>query len=58
LTEIGAEQNSTIIFPMPIDIIKPFLNLLDNAAKVPAANGLIHGSTANQEPLRARSTVL
>ena len=25
LTEIGAEQNSTIIFPMPIDIIKPFL---------------------------------
>jgi regulator of protease activity HflC (stomatin/prohibitin superfamily) len=53
LTEIGAEQNSTIIFPMPIDIIKPFLNLLDNAAKVPAANGLIHGSTVNQVPLRA-----
>jgi len=31
LTEIGAEQNSTIIFPMPIDIIKPFLELLDKA---------------------------
>ena len=53
LAEIGAEQNSTIIFPMPIDIIKPFLELLDNAGKVPAANGLIHGSPGNQMPLRA-----
>jgi regulator of protease activity HflC (stomatin/prohibitin superfamily) len=52
LAEIGAEQNSTIIFPMPIDIIKPFLELLDNAAKVPAANGLIHGSPINQVPVR------
>ena len=42
LTEIGAEQNSTIIFPMPIDIIKPFLDLLDKANKAPIANGLIH----------------
>jgi regulator of protease activity HflC (stomatin/prohibitin superfamily) len=33
LTEIGAEQNSTVIFPMPIDIIKPFLELLDKAGK-------------------------
>jgi len=39
LTEIGAEQNSTIVFPMPIDIMKPFLELLDNAAKAPRANG-------------------
>src|SRR5271154_5918412 len=31
LTEIGAEQNSTIIFPMPIDIIKPFLDILEKA---------------------------
>jgi len=28
LAEIGAEQNSTIVFPMPIDIIKPFLDLM------------------------------
>ena len=28
LAEIGAEQNSTVVFPMPIDIIKPFLDLL------------------------------
>jgi regulator of protease activity HflC (stomatin/prohibitin superfamily) len=31
LTEIGAEQNTTVIFPMPIDIVKPFLALLENA---------------------------
>jgi regulator of protease activity HflC (stomatin/prohibitin superfamily) len=33
LTEIGAEQNSTIVFPMPIDIIKPFLELFEKPAK-------------------------
>jgi hypothetical protein len=33
LTEIGAEQNSTIVFPMPIDIIKPFLDLFDKSGK-------------------------
>ncbi len=40
LTEIGAEQNSTVIFPMPIDIIKPFLDLLDTAGKATASNGV------------------
>ena len=32
LTEIGAEQNSTIVFPMPIDLIKPFLTLLEKSS--------------------------
>jgi regulator of protease activity HflC (stomatin/prohibitin superfamily) len=32
LTEIGAEQNSTVVFPMPIDIIKPFLDLFEKTA--------------------------
>jgi regulator of protease activity HflC (stomatin/prohibitin superfamily) len=32
LTEIGAEQNSTVIFPMPLDIVKPFLEIMDAAA--------------------------
>ena len=27
LTEIAVEKNSTIIFPLPIDIIEPFINL-------------------------------
>ncbi len=26
LTEVAAEKNSTILFPLPIDLIKPFLN--------------------------------
>jgi len=39
LTEIGAEQNSTIIFPMPIDIIRPFLDLMDKSGKMHATNG-------------------
>ncbi len=38
LTEIGAEQNSTVVFPMPIDIIKPFLDLFEKSPK-PLVNG-------------------
>jgi len=39
LTEIGADQNSTVIFPMPLDIVKPFLQLLETAAK-PSGTGV------------------
>jgi regulator of protease activity HflC (stomatin/prohibitin superfamily) len=28
LTEIGANQNSTVVFPLPLDVIKPFLDVL------------------------------
>jgi regulator of protease activity HflC (stomatin/prohibitin superfamily) len=42
LTEIGAERNSTIVFPMPIDLIKPFLELFDKPGKAAGANGAIH----------------
>lgn len=38
LTEIGAEQNSTTIFPMPIDIVKPFLQILESVAETTGAN--------------------
>jgi regulator of protease activity HflC (stomatin/prohibitin superfamily) len=31
LREIGAEQNSTIVFPLPIDLIKPLLGLAAEA---------------------------
>ncbi len=41
LTEIGAEQNSTVVFPMPIDIMKPFLDILERADKPNMANGAI-----------------
>src|SRR5437868_10130682 len=32
LTEIAVEKNSTIIFPLPIDIIEPFVELMKHAA--------------------------
>ena len=39
LTEIGAEQNSTVVFPMPIDIIKPFIELMEKKGKPAGING-------------------
>ncbi|MGO8738216.1 slipin family protein [Rhodoblastus sp.] len=51
LTEIGAERNSTVIFPMPIDIIKPFLELLDKAGKPLGANGADRASPLKDQPL-------
>jgi len=53
LTEIGAEQNSTIIFPMPIDIIKPFLQLMDRAGKPAGTNGAFPLAKNGEIPLTA-----
>jgi regulator of protease activity HflC (stomatin/prohibitin superfamily) len=46
LTEIGAEQNSTVVFPMPIDIVRPFLDILEKAGKPPGMNGAVRGASA------------
>jgi len=32
LTEVATEKNSTIIFPVPIDLIEPFINVVKSAA--------------------------
>jgi len=53
LTEIGAEQNSTIIFPMPIDIIKPFLDLQAKASKPAQTNGAAAARSPKTAPLSA-----
>ncbi len=37
LLELGADQNSTVVFPLPIDIVGPFLSQLGNS--LPAAGG-------------------
>ena len=50
LTEIGAEQNSTVIFPMPLDIVTPFLTLLDKAAKPSTLNGALTPKRAEVAP--------
>ncbi len=33
LTEIAVEKNSTIIFPLPIDIIEPMINLMKRSSR-------------------------
>jgi regulator of protease activity HflC (stomatin/prohibitin superfamily) len=53
LTEIGAEQNSTVVFPMPIDIITPFLSILEHADKAPRANGKARVTHTENAPLSA-----
>jgi len=50
LTEIGAEQNSTVIFPMPLDIVTPFLSLLDAAAKPSIHNGAMTSKSVETTP--------
>lgn len=54
LAEIGAEQNSTVIFPMPIDIVKPFLSLLETAADAkPNGDARPRNGKASVTPLAA-----
>ncbi len=51
LTEIGAEQNSTVIFPMPLDIVTPFLALLDKTAKPSIMNGAVAAKLVETTPV-------
>jgi regulator of protease activity HflC (stomatin/prohibitin superfamily) len=37
LREIGATQNSTVVFPMPIDLVKPVLEAVQGANSAPGA---------------------
>jgi regulator of protease activity HflC (stomatin/prohibitin superfamily) len=39
LTEIAVEKNSTIIFPLPIDLIEPLLGIARNAAAATSVDG-------------------
>lgn len=54
LTEIATEKNSTILFPFPMDIVKPFLGMMSSleemeARRVAAAG---NGSGGGQAPAR------
>ena len=52
LTEIGAEQNSTVVFPMPIDIMKPFLEIIEKADRsMPRPNGSDKAAATLESPL-------
>jgi regulator of protease activity HflC (stomatin/prohibitin superfamily) len=41
LTEIGATQNSTVVFPLPLDVVKPFLDGAAATGKGPVATPVI-----------------
>jgi len=37
LTVIGSDKNTTVVFPLPMDIITPLLNALPARAKAPSS---------------------
>ncbi len=39
LREIGVNQNSTVVFPMPIDLIKPMLDVIGTGVAATTTNG-------------------
>jgi regulator of protease activity HflC (stomatin/prohibitin superfamily) len=47
LTEIAVEKNSTIIFPLPLDLIEPFLHIARNYTAADSVNGY-DGPTATR----------
>jgi regulator of protease activity HflC (stomatin/prohibitin superfamily) len=54
LREIGANQNSTVVFPMPIDLIKPLVDVLNGSgagAATPAADAT-DAATGAQPPAK------
>ena len=36
LLELGADQSSTVVFPLPVDIVGPFLNKMMSGGSEPA----------------------
>jgi regulator of protease activity HflC (stomatin/prohibitin superfamily) len=51
LTEIAVEKNSTIIFPLPIDLVEPLLGIMRHHAGASSVNGYegLSSSTANRQ---------
>jgi hypothetical protein len=49
LREIGGSQNSTIVFPMPIDLMRPMVEAISGAARV-ASDSPTEGAPALESP--------
>ncbi len=47
LTEIAVEKNSTIIFPLPLDLIEPFLTATRRFNEAASVNGLSRAEAAS-----------
>jgi regulator of protease activity HflC (stomatin/prohibitin superfamily) len=50
LTEIAVEKNSTIIFPLPLDLLAPLMQIMQRQASVPVQEPL-NGSRLNEPSL-------
>jgi len=50
LTEIAVEKNSTIVFPLPLDLVAPIIQILQRHAGVPVHEPL-NGSRTNEPSL-------
>ena len=50
LTEIAVEKNSTIVFPLPLDLVAPIIQILQRQAGVPVHEPL-NGSRTNEPSL-------
>jgi hypothetical protein len=55
LTEIATEKNSTVLFPFPMDIVKPFLGMMSTLEEVMARESRPATSVATT-PLRPQMT--
>ena len=51
LTEIAVEKNSTIIFPLPLDLIEPFLQIARDNVALNAANANGHDGPTAMRPV-------
>lgn len=50
LTEIAVEKNSTIVFPLPLDLVAPLIQIMQHQANVPVHEPL-NGSRTNEPSL-------
>lgn len=52
LTEIATEKNSTILFPFPIDIVRPFLGMLGTSEELELKKAAMQNASAARLPQR------
>ena len=50
LTEIAVEKNSTIVFPLPIDLVEPMIQMMRHQASEPARE-VLNGSRSSEPSL-------
>jgi len=57
LTEIGATQNSTVVFPLPLDVLKPFLEATTSGDVADGIRARLTGGTPPEPPAASKPRV-